>query len=191
MVGNGLEVYDYKICCNWIRKGQKWHENSEAGDKKYTVSSLLCYKKRQSCLLYMMFVLQQQSSSLFFLDILMRECCRLWCALLTTTGTRVMCGSTLVSGGALHYTTIWNMESTHWWGMCSEDALWSIKGAISVWGSGIIRLLFHPCSFQKPTPFRRRICLLWGGDVQRFQTQADSSEAVIWASSSQLVMNLI
>lgn len=161
-------------------------------ETRNTLSHLCCVIKKGHHVFYTWCLYYSSShQACFFLDILMRECCRLWCALLTTTGTRVMCGSTLVSGGTLHYTTIWNMESTHWWGMCSEDALWSIKGAISVWGSGIIRLLFHPCSFQKPTPFRRRICLLWGGDVQRFQTQADSSEAVIWASSSQLVMNLI
>lgn len=43
--------------------------------------------------------------------------------------------------------------------------------------------------FSESTPFRSQICLLWGGDLHSFQTQTDSSEAVIRASSSPLVMN--
>lgn len=38
-------------------------------------------------------------------------------------------------------------------------------------------------------PFRCQKCLLWGGAPQSCETQADSSEAVIWASSLPQVMN--
>lgn len=93
--------------------------------------------------------------SLFCMGILMRKCCRLW----TSTSNyhwhschvRIHFGVWRSTGGALHYTAIWNTESAQCWGMSSEDALWSIKGKtwdISVRRSGTIRLLFHPCSFQ-------------------------------------------
>lgn len=103
----------------------------------------------------------------------MRNCCRLWTSTPNyhwhSCHVRLHFGVWRSTGGALHYTAIWNTESDQCWGMCSEDALWSIKGKtwdISVWRRGTIRLLLHPCSFQKSTPFRSQICLLWGGDLQ-------------------------
>lgn len=87
---------------------------------------------------------------------------------------------------ALHYSNTWNTKRTHWWWMCSEVALWSAKWKkwdVLRWRSGTIR------HFGQAKPFWYQKCLLWGGAPQSCETQADSSEAVIWVSSLPLVMN--
>lgn len=75
--------------------------------------------------------------------------------------------------------------------MCSEDALWSIKGKHETSQCGgaeqldcyFIHAIFRVNSFQKSNLF------VVGKHTTHFQTQTDSSEAVIRASSLPLVMN--